>query len=305
MTGRQLVLFDHDGGVDDYLSTMLLLTLQAVEVLGIIVTPADCYINAAVGATRKILDLMGRSDLTVAQSTVRGVHPFPRENRRDSVCIDHFPNLNERDNPATPLATVSGQQFLVDRLRAAARPVTLLVTGPLTNLASALEAAPEVEARVARLVWMGGALDVPGNVRDSEHDGSAEWNVYWDAPSARRVWDSQIPIVLCPLDITNTVPLTSEFIRRLGRQRRFPLSDLAGHCYALMSHQPYYFGDVPTTAYLGVPEIFQTRQVETELIPTGAAQGRTAVRAVGRRITALASVDTARFYEYMLAQWAR
>src|SRR5689334_15511425 len=221
MTGRQLVLFDHDGGVDDYLSTMLLLTLEAVEVLGIIVTPADCYINAAVGATRKILDLMGRSNLTVAQSTVRGVHPFPRENRRDSVCIDHFPNLNERDSPATPLATVSGQQFLVDRLRATARPVTLLVTGPLTNLASALEAAPEVEAKVTRLVWMGGALDVPGNVRDSEHDGSAEWNVYWDAPAAQRVWDSQIPIVLCPLDITNTVPLTSEFIRRLGRQRRF------------------------------------------------------------------------------------
>jgi len=305
MTDRQLVLFDHDGGVDDYLSTMLLLTLQAVEVLGIIVTPADCYINAAVGATRKILDLMGRSDLTVAQSTVRGVHPFPRENRRDSVCIDHFPNLNERDSPATPLATVSGQQFLVDRLRATARPVTLLVTGPLTNLASALEAAPEVEAKVTRLVWMGGALDVPGNVRDSEHDGSAEWNVYWDAPAARRVWDSQIPIVLCPLDITNTVPLTSEFIRRLGRQRRFPLSDLAGHCYALVSHQPYYFWDVLTTAYLGVPEIFQTREVETELIPTGTAQGRTAVRPGGRRITALATVDTDRFYEYMLAQWAR
>jgi purine nucleosidase len=305
MPDRPLVLMDHDGGVDDYLSTMLLLTYTHVELLGIVVTPADCYVNSAVGATRKILDLMGRADLTVAQSTVRGVHPFPRENRRDSVCIDHFPNLNEQDAPAAPLASVPGQHFLVDTLRAAARPVTLLVTGPLTNLAYALDTAPEIEARVERLLWMGGALNAPGNVRDSEHDGTAEWNVYWDAPSARRVWDSRIPIVLCPLDITNTVPLTSDFIRRLGRQRRFPISDLAGHCYALVSHQPYYFWDVLTTAYLGLPEIFSVRTCETELVPGGLSQGQTRLKPGGRAITALATVDTRRFYEYMLAQWAR
>jgi purine nucleosidase len=305
MSDRQLVLLDHDGGVDDYLATMLLLTYEHVDVLGIVVTPADCFINSAVGATRKILDLMGRTDLTVAQSSVRGVHPFPRENRRDSVCIDHFPNLNEHDTLRTPLAAEPGQQFLVQRLRAAERPVTLLVTGPLTNLAFALDTAPEVAAKIERLVWMGGALNVPGNVRDSEHDGSAEWNVYWDAPAARRVWDSTIPVVLCPLDITNNVPLTSDFIRRLGRQRRFPISDLAGHCYALVSHQPYYFWDVLTTAYLGVPEIFQTRECETELIATGLSQGRTQLHPGGRRLTAMATVDTARFYDYMLQQWAR
>jgi purine nucleosidase len=305
MAERELVVLDHDGGVDDYLATMLLLTYSHVDVLGIVVTPADCYINSAVGATRKILDLMGRADLCVGQSTVRGVHPFPRENRRDSVCIDHFPNLNEQESPATPLAEAPGQQFLADTLRAAPRPVTLLVTGPLTNLAYALDTAPQVEAKVARLVWMGGALNAPGNVRDSEHDGSAEWNVYWDAPSARRVWDSRIPIVLCPLDITNTVPLTSDFIRRLGRQRRFPISDLAGHCYALVSHQPYYFWDVLTTAYLGIPEIFTTREVETELVPGGVSQGQTRLRLGGRPITAMATVETGRFYDYMLAQWAR
>jgi purine nucleosidase len=305
MADKQLVLFDHDGGVDDYLATMLLLTYAHVDVLGIVVTPADCFINSAVGATRKILELMGRPDLVVAQSTARGVHPFPRENRRDSVRIDHFPNLNEKETVATPLAAETGQEFLVNRLRAAERPVTLLVTGPLTNLATALDAAPEVEAKIERLLWMGGALNVSGNVRDSEHDGTAEWNVYWDAPSAGRVWASSIPIVLCPLDITNNVPLTSEFIRRLGRQRRFPISDLAGHCYALVSHQPYYFWDVLTTAYLGIPETFQVREWETELIATGRSQGRTLVHPGGRHITALDTVDTGRFYEYMLEQWAR
>ncbi len=305
MADQELVLFDHDGGVDDYLATMLLLTFTHTELLGIVVTPADCYINSAISATRKILDLMGRSDVTVAQSTVRGVHPFPREYRRDSVSIDHFPNLNEHEAPTTPLAAETGQQFMIDTLRQANRPVTLLVTGPLSTVAAALDAAPELENKIGRVLWMGGALNVKGNVRDSEHDGTAEWNVYWDAPSAHRVWASRVPIVMCPLDITNTVPLTSEFIRRLGKQRRHPVSDLAGHCYALVSHQPYYFWDVLTTAYMGIPEIFTVHEVETEVVPTGVSQGRTRAGPGGRKTTVMETVDVDRFYDYMIEQWAR
>jgi len=303
MPDKPLILFDHDGGVDDYLSIMLLMTYAHLEVLGIVVTPADCYIGGAVGATRKILDHMGRSDVPVAQSSVRGLYPFPRENRRDSICIDHFPNLNEREEIATPLVEETGQSFMVNRLRSAPQPVTLLVTGPLSTVAAALDQAPDIEAKIERVLWMGGAQNVPGNVRDSEHDGSAEWNVYWDPPSARRVWQTQVPLVICPLDITNNVPLTSTFIRQLSRQRRHPLSDLAGHCYALVSHQRYYFWDVLTTSYLGVPELFETRQWETELLVDPPSQGRTLVRPGGRPVTALHTVDTAAFYNHMLTQW--
>jgi purine nucleosidase len=53
---KKLVLMDRDGAVDDFLATMLLMTMEDVEPLGIIVTPADCYIEPAISATRKILD---------------------------------------------------------------------------------------------------------------------------------------------------------------------------------------------------------------------------------------------------------
>ncbi|MCC7362349.1 MAG: nucleoside hydrolase [Anaerolineales bacterium] len=305
MPDKPLILFDHDGGVDDYLSILLLMSYDHLDVRGIVVTPADCFINSAVGATRKILDLVGRSDVPVAESTVRGIYPFPRETRRDSVCIDHFPNLNEHDTIATPLVREPGQRWLAAQLRAAPRPVTLLVTGPLTTVAAALDEEPALEHKIERMLWMGGALNVNGNVRDSEHDGTAEWNVYWDPIGAQRVWQTQFPILLCPLDITNTVPLTSEFIKQLGRQRRHPVSDLAGHCYALVSHQPYYFWDVLTTAYLGVPELFTTRDWETEILVDAPRQGRTALKPGGRVVTAMHSVDVPRFYEHMLAQWRR
>jgi len=127
---KQLVLMDHDGGVDDYLSTALLMTMDHVQVLGIVVTPADCYIKPAVSATRKLLDLMGRSDVPVAESTVRGLNPFPRIFRRDSFTIDHFPILNENDEIRAPLVPENGQTFLARALREAPEPVALLVTGP-------------------------------------------------------------------------------------------------------------------------------------------------------------------------------
>src|SRR3970040_1815792 len=107
----------HDGGVDDFLSVMLLMAMDHVQVLGIVVTPADCYIKPAVSATRKLLDLMGRSDVPVAESTVRGLNPFPRIFRRDSFTIDHFPILNESDEIRAPLASENGQQFMAKVLR--------------------------------------------------------------------------------------------------------------------------------------------------------------------------------------------
>lgn len=305
---KQLVLMDHDGGVDDYLATLLLMTMEHLQPIGIVVTPADCYIQPAVSATRKILDLVGCSDVPVAQSTVRGINPFPRLYRRDSFIIDHLPILNEREEIKTPLLEETGQEFMVLSLRQANQPVTLMVTGPLTTVAAALDRAPEIEAKIEKIVWMGGALNVPGNVEKSieaGQDGSAEWNVYWDPIGVHRVWQTQIPIVMCPLDLTNTVPVTSEFVSKLGRQRRYPLSDFAGQCYALVIPQDYYFWDVLATTYLAQPEFYQLREWETAIVTSGKSQGRTQVEAGGRTIQAMNKVDQEKYYAYILQQWAR
>ncbi len=305
---KQLVLMDHDGGVDDYLATMLLMTMDHIELLGVVVTPADCYAEPAVSATRKILDLMKSSHIPVALSTVRGINPFPRLYRRDSFIVDHLPILNQNETISTPLLAQSGQDFMIQVLRDAPEPVTLMVTGPLTTVAVALDKAPEIEAKIEKIVWMGGALNVIGNVEKSleaGQDGSAEWNVYWDPISAARVWESKIEIIMCPLDLTNNVPVTSEVVYKMGRQRHYPISDLAGQCYALVIPQDYYFWDVLATAYLAHPEFYQLREWETEVITTGLSQGRTKVVSGGRKISAMDKVDKEAFYNYILQQWAR
>lgn len=302
------VIMGHDGGVDDFLAVMLLMAMEHVDVLGIVATPADTYIKPSVSATRKILDLMGRHDVPVAESTVRGLNPFPRLFRRDVFSIDNFPILNERDEIRTPLIDEPGQFYLARLLREATEPVTFLETGPLTTIAAALEHDPSIESKIKEIVWMGGALNVNGNVSkgmEGGQDGSAEWNVYWDPPAAGQIWETKIPLIICPLDITNHVPITPAFVRRLARQRHFPISDLAGMCYALVMHQDYFAWDVLTTAYIGKPEMFELREWETELITTGPSQGRTKVHPGGRKIKAMDKVDLEQFYAYIFGQWSR
>jgi len=232
---KEKVLLDHDGGLDDYLALLLLLTMEDVETLGVVVTPADCYIEPAVSATRKIMDLVDYPHIPVAASTVRGVNAFPRSLRQRSFQVDHLPILNEKETVATAPAGETGQHYLVRALQETPDPVTLLVTGPLTTISAVLDADPAVERKIRRILWMGGALNVSGNVSrwvESGQDGTAEWNVYWDPTAACRVWETDIAIVLCPLDVTRTVKVTSDFVRRLV----FPVSESGRRESIKLSH---------------------------------------------------------------------
>ena len=304
---QKLVLLDHDGAIDDFLSLMLLLTMAEVELLGVVVTPADCYIDAATSVTQKILRLMNRTAIAIAKSTVRGINPFPADFRRDCLIVDNLPILNESEDNLPTVSTKSGQQFMVETLQNAPQPVTLMITGPLTTVAEAIALQPHITDKIAEIVWMGGALEVPGNVQQAfahEHDGTAEWNVFWDYLAAKQIWSTEIDITLCPLDLTNNVPVTSDFIHRLAKQRQYPLSDLAGLCYALAMTQDYYFWDILATAYLAFPE-YQVEERETDIITTGISQGRTILKPGGRKIKVMTKVDKEKFYSYLLQQFAR
>ena len=183
-----------------------------------------------------------------------------------------------------------------------------MVTGPLTTVAEAIKAKPNLINKIEDIIWMGGALEVQGNVERVfalEHDGSAEWNVFWDPVAAKQIWDTKIPITLCPLDITNHVPVTPEFIHKLTKQRRYPLSDLAGMCYALAIPQNYYCWDILATAYLARPELYQIVEQETDIIPTGISQGKTIIKAGGRKIRVMTQVNKEKFYAYLLQQFAQ
>jgi purine nucleosidase len=172
--------YSHDGGVDDLVSLFLLLQVDDVELIGVGVVPADSYLEPAVSASLKIISKFGvraPMNFRVCPSTSRTSHPFPHDRRLAAFTVDALPILNETEPASDLFLQRPAHLELASLLQSADRPVTLLFTGPLTDLASALAVDPSIASKVERLVWMGGSF-YAGNVSVPEHDGTAEWNAF-------------------------------------------------------------------------------------------------------------------------------
>ena len=151
-----------------------------------------------------------------------------------------------------------------------------------------------------------GALRVRGNVCRHEHDGSAEWNSYWDPPAVASLWAQPVPITIVPLDATNEVPVSMAFLQRLARERAHPLADFAGQCWAttvgtIPAYEYVYFmWDTLTTGYLGAPALFRFEAVETVVDVAPPSAGRIRIAPGGRRVRAAVGADSAGFHDWLL-----
>ena len=305
-TPRRLI-FDHDGGTpDDFLALALLLTLKGIDLRGVICSPGVTYLEASLSVTRKILALAGREQVPVLRSPARTVNAYPTPWRRGVWVADALPILNQRPTAAPPAP--DAVEWLVEELTAASAPVTMLITGGLGTLALALDRRPSIESKLAEVVWMGGALRVAGNVsRNDEpsHDGTAEWNAYFDPPAAARVWRSKVPLVLCPLDATNKVPVRREFQQRMAAVRHTALGDLAGqlNAFSYANGEESYFWDLLAAAYVGAPALFRVKDEEVALMAEGSSAGRTKPERGARRVKVVDPIEPRAIEEYVLAQW--
>ncbi len=284
--------------------------MPQVELLGVSITPADCYPEPALETTCKLLTLLGQPQVPVSVSPYYGVNAFPSAWRAQPRMLNAFPTLLTLPDEADRVAAQPSPAVLRAQLAAATQPVTVLLTGPCSTLVQALDLEPALASRIGQVVWMGGAVDVPGNVRTYNQDGSAEWNVFWDPLAAARLLTYHLPLTLVPLDATNQVPVNVAFLRQLAQQAAYPLSSLAGQFWATTVatiptyEYTYFMWDVLATSYLAIPEAFTTETLELAIAPSGASAGRT-VRAPGSGhwVRVARHVDTAAFYAYLLRQF--
>ncbi|ALC87710.1 ABC transporter substrate-binding protein [Bacillus sp. FJAT-22090] len=303
---KKPVYLNHDGGVDDLISLFLLLQMEEVELIGVGVIPADCYLEPAQYASRKIIDRFGQGkQVEVALSNSRPVNPFPKDWRMHAFYVDALPVLNEFDLK-TGVVDEPAHIHLVNKLNASTEKVTLLFVGPLTDLARALEIAPEIEEKIEKLVWMGGTFLEKGNVEEPEHDGTAEWNAFWDPEAVATVWNSNINIDLVALESTNKVPLTNDIRKMWARQRENLGVDFLGQCYAAVpslvhfqTNSTYFLWDVLTTATIGHEDLVEKKTVNCIAIASGASQGKTELNENGRPVHLVYDVDHDVFFDYI------
>ncbi|MTT31871.1 ABC transporter substrate-binding protein [Terrilactibacillus sp. BCM23-1] len=300
------IYFNHDAGIDDLVSLFLLLQMRNVDLIGVSVIPADGYAEPGVSASRKIIDRFGKSQVEVAESNSRGVHPFPKEWRMHPFFVDALPILNESGKVETPLSPLPAHQHMIQKIRENEESTTLLFTGPLTDLARALDEAPDIEDKIEKLVWMGGTFLDVGNVQEPEHDGTAEWNAYWDPEAVSRVWKSSLTIEMVALESTNQVPLTIDVRNHWASLRRYTGVDFVGQCYAacpplvhIETNSTYYLWDVLTTASVGNKDLVKMRQVTSQVVTERPSQGRLIEEESGRPVHVVYDVDGEAFFGYI------
>ncbi|MEE8824338.1 pyrimidine-specific ribonucleoside hydrolase RihB [Lentilactobacillus sunkii] len=296
------VYFDHDGNVDDLVSLLLLLQMPEVNLTGVGVIDADGYIEGSVPASRKIITRFGHgAQVSVAASNSRAVHQFPKEWRLSSFSFDAFPLLNEHGAPTTPLAEKPAHLDMIDKLQNTEGKTDLVMTGPLTDLARALEVDPSIVKKIERLYWMGGTMRTEGNVLEPKHDGTAEWNAYWDPEAVKTVWDADIDIQMVGLESTNQVPLNADVQQHWASLRRYPMMDLIGQGYALVSsyeaNSTYYLWDVLTTVASQYPDLVETKDIKGDVLTSGDGAGRTFETDNGRPINLVTAVHGKAFYD--------
>lgn len=174
---------------------------------------------------RSVLTQCGLPGVPVAAGAAgEGVHPAPPE----LVATIETVLSGALDDGALPPyeSSVSAVDLIERTVERSKRRVTILATGPLTNVAAAL-ARHGVAGRLGGIEIMGGALAVPGNLYGSAlpgFDNSQEFNMWMDPVSARSVLRSARPgsVRLVPLDATAAVPITQDFVARLAADRQAP-----------------------------------------------------------------------------------
>jgi inosine-uridine nucleoside N-ribohydrolase len=206
------ILIDCDPGHDDAMALLLALASPELELLGVTTVHGNQTLDKTTVNALRVLELAGRGDVAVAAGADR---PLTRE-PKVAASVHGESGLDGPDLPAPVNSPVAQHavDFLAERLNAADRPVTLIPTGPLTNVALLLAQHPDVAANIERIVLMGGAI-AEGNVTPA-----AEFNIWVDPEAAARVFASGLDVTMVGLDVTHRALMTpahADTLRASGR----------------------------------------------------------------------------------------
>ncbi|MFQ2045176.1 pyrimidine-specific ribonucleoside hydrolase RihA [Aeromonas veronii] len=201
------VILDCDPGHDDAIALILALASPELKVLAVTTSAGNQTPDKTLNNALRILTLLGRDDIPVAGGA-------PKPLARELIIADNVHGESGLDGPKLPdpafaPQAMTGIELMARSLRESPEPVTLVPTGPLTNIALLLAAHPELKGKIARIVLMGGAAGA-GNWTPA-----AEFNIYVDPEAADMVFKSGIPITMCGLDVTHEAQVMDEDIERV------------------------------------------------------------------------------------------
>ena len=206
------IILDCDPGHDDAMALLLALGSPEVNLLGVTTVAGNQTLEKTTANAIRVLDHVGRSDIGVSAGAER---PLVRE-LGVAAEVHGETGLDGPDLPPASRAPLPAHaiDWIAETVAAHPTPVTLVPTGPLTNIALFLARYPALTGRIERIVLMGGAIG-QGNTTPA-----AEFNIWVDPEAASRVFQSGVDITLVGLDVTHQALMRPEHAERLAASGR-------------------------------------------------------------------------------------
>lgn len=273
------IILDTDPGIDDAMAILFAEAHPDIDLMGI----TTVYGNATIdNGTRNALYLKQRFGMNalVAKGTDK---PLIRDPVGATVVVHGEEGFGDVKAPSSLDVTAIDKpayQFIVDSVRAEPGEITLVAVGPLTNLALALEADPEIVDLVKEVVVMGGAFG------ENDHRGNvtpfAEANIHDDPHAADKVFTASWPVVIIGLDVTEESFFTRQYLDDLrdeaGEVGQF-IWDVSRYYLKFYSEKVGMEGchvhDPSAIAYVIQPSLFTCRSGSVRVVTDGPAEGMT------------------------------
>jgi purine nucleosidase len=267
---KRKIIIDCDPGQDD--AVMLLLALacpDVFDILGITTVAGNVPLYLTQRNARIMCELAGRTDVPVFAGCDKPLRRplITAENVHGKTGIDGV----EIYEPTMPLQDKHAVDFIIETLQdAETDSITLVPTGPLTNIGSAIEKQPGILTKVKEIVLMGGAMREGGNTTPC-----AEFNILEDPDAAQIVMRCGRPITILPLDVTHQALVSQQRIEQIRALATPVGTAVVGMMEFFNRFDTEKYGsegaplhDPCTIAYLLKPELFKGRlcnvEVETE-----------------------------------------
>ncbi len=267
---KKPIIFDCDPGLDDAIALfMAMASPDQIEILALTTVAGNVPVSSTTRNARMICDIAKREDIAVYSGC-----EFPL--KKDLVTAEFVHGETglagiKIFEPKTALQTQHAVDFMIETLlNSATKKITLVATGPLTNIATAMKKDPSILNQIQEIVLMGGAMREGGNITPS-----AEFNISVDPDAAEIVMQSGCDITVMGLDVSHQVLATKQRRNRI-KQLNNPASDTIcallefynEHDFSRFGDQGVPMHDPCTVSYLLKPDLFKGKlcniTVETE-----------------------------------------
>ena len=253
---RTPIILDCDPGHDDAIALLLALASPELELLGVTTTYGNQTLEKTTANALRVLELAGRTDVPVASGAAGPL-------TRPLVVAAHVHGESGLDGPTLPPPTgvpVSHDAvaWIAGAVAGAGGPVTLVPTGPLTNIASYLQA--HGTDGIGRIVLMGGAI-AEGNMTPA-----AEFNIWADPEAAQLVFDAELDVTMIGLDVTHKAVTGPDVQRRLRESGSIGVFVAQLVDFVTVYHrQTYGWDGAPIHDAVAVAHVLRSGLVETKL----------------------------------------